>query len=210
MEDFNRSMETSSDDFGLAGDIDSEPQAAEVASEPDLLPLPSITEQFKVVQKLFPKRTVEDREAFSGYRRLIHKFPAIEDNVIADNLMDKTEELDLFARSDLQERMRLNRVLILTAARFLLESLDANTPGDLHYGRTIYGHFKENLQKVGMSEERSATVIAKEDLYEAWNDYIEGKNLSPVLLPDTKLAEDKVEQVLNADATGDTPQMANS
>ena len=197
MEDFDRSV-----DFT---EFDSQPDA-----EPETLPLPSISEQFKVIQSLFPKKTSDEREAFSGYRRLIHSFPAVEENVIATRLMDRTEELDLFAASDLNERMRLNRVIIITGARFLMESLDAKTPGDLHFGRTIYGQFLDNLEQVGLPKERARRLISKEDLYDAWNNYIEEKDLPPVLLADAKLAEDKVEQVLDIDTSRDAPQCANS
>ena len=57
--------------------------------QPQFVPLPSISEQFKVIQTLFPKKTSDEREAFSGYRRLIHSFPAVEENVIATRLIIK-------------------------------------------------------------------------------------------------------------------------
>ena len=118
-------------------------------------------------------------------------------------------ELDLFEAGDLVGRMRVNRALMVTATRFLLESLETETPAELHFGRTIYGQFLENLEKVGLSKERTRNLIPEASLYDAWNDFADRYRLPPVLLPDTELAKDEVEEVFDVDATSDTPQGAN-
>ena len=188
-------------------DFDGAVAAEPPAPEPELIPLPRIMDQYTVIRSLFPTSTSEEREAFKGYRNIISGF-AGQNNIIRENLVDNTE-LDLFETGDLAGRMRINRVIMVAAARFLMEALDAETPSDLHFGRTIYGQFLENLEKVGLPQERARELVSKDELYAAWNEYAEGHKLLVDLFPDTKLAEDEVEQVLDVDSSSDTPQGAD-
>ena len=173
------------------------------------LPLPAIAKQYEAIKQLFPRDSGEDKEDFRGYRKLIGSFAAADGNVIRNNLMDNPE-LDLFEADDLMGRMRVNRAIMVTATRFLLESLDTETPAELHFGRTIYGQFLENLEKVGLSETRTKDLISKAELYGAWNDFAERYDLPPVSFSDTKLAKDEVEEVFDVDTSRDTPEGADS
>ncbi len=185
--------------------IDCAPASSEARIE-----LPSIKDQFHYFRyELFPSATADDRLHFKGYRNLIAQLASRDGGMFTEKIMDNND-LNLLSEDDLENRYRINRVIMIAGARFMMESLHAETPVEFHFGRTIYEQFLENMEKVGLSKIESRKLIPEQTLYEAWNELAEEYDIDPVSFPNAELAENDVEEVLDVDASGDASECTNS
>ncbi len=173
-------------------------------------PLPAIPEQYGTIEYMFPYDRLEDPGAFNHQCcELIALFPAMEDSVFSRNLMDKVEKLKLFERDDLQARMNVNCLIMIAAARLLLEDLNLETPAPLHFGRTIYEQLIENLGQVGLTEQKARELIPESDLCEAWRALKEEHGIPEMSLADAELVKDKIQQILHIDSPGNATKGAD-